>query len=46
MNDDILVSLGRQFVDFAVQKESLIRRVQELEKQLAEITKPKLEAMK
>jgi hypothetical protein len=39
MNDDVLVSLGRQLVDFAVQKESLIRRVQELEKQLAEVMK-------
>lgn len=39
MNDDVLVSLGRQLVDWAVQKESLIRRIQELEKQLAEAKK-------
>jgi hypothetical protein len=41
MNDDVLVSLGRQFVDFAVKMESLIRRVQELEKQLADAKKAK-----
>jgi len=41
MNDDILVALGRQLVDWSIQKESLIRKIQELQAQLAEATKAK-----
>lgn len=35
MNDEILVALGRERVEWVVQKEGLIRRVQALEKELA-----------
>ena len=41
MNDEILVALGRQFVDWSLQKESMIRKIQELQAQLDAATKAK-----
>jgi len=41
MNDEILVALGRQFVDWSIQKESMIRKIQELQAQLEAATKAK-----
>ena len=38
MNDEVLVSVGRQFIESCLQREGLFRRVQELEKHLAEMT--------
>jgi hypothetical protein len=37
MNDDVLVSLGRQFIAAAMREERMIRRIEELEKELAEL---------
>ena len=41
MNDEILVALGRQFVDWSLQKESMIRKIQELQAQLDAAAKEK-----
>lgn len=35
MNDQTLVALGRQFVNDAIEKESMIRRMMDLEKEIA-----------
>jgi hypothetical protein len=41
VNDEILVALGRHFVDWSLQKESMIRKIQELQAQLDAATKAK-----
>lgn len=40
MNDDILIAIGRAFLDQALQKEQLIHALQEAQRQLAEAKKP------
>jgi len=41
MDDNLLVALGRQLVDWSLQKESMIRKIQELQAQLEAATKAK-----
>ena len=44
MNDDVLVSIGRAFIEWALQREQLIRSNQQLQQQviqLEEAAKPK-----
>ena len=41
MDDNVLVALGRQFVDWSIQRESMIRKIQELQAQLETATKAK-----
>jgi len=41
VNDEILVALGRQLVDWSLQKESMIRKIQELQAQLEAATEAK-----
>ena len=40
MNDEILIAIGRSFLDFSVQREQLIKALQETQKQLTEAKKP------
>ena len=40
MNDDLLVAIGRSFLDFSLQREQFIKTIQDLQRQLAEVKKP------
>ena len=40
MNEELLIALGRTTMEFALQREQLIKTIQELQKQLAEAKKP------
>ena len=39
--DEILIALGRQLIDWSIQRESMIRKIQELQAQLDAAAKEK-----